>query len=237
MKTRVSVFICLLAILCFVNMGSIAQSAVQGHENAPIKDAKIISEETDAQGRTVRIVQYSRGNIKITETIFIKKEPALKGYKVPINPDTLVKTQLEIIVNKSSYRVGLYYRKKLIRSYRAVFGPNPSMNKVMEGDRNTPEGHFTISRKNPNSKYTKFLGISYPNDSSYHRFNTLKANGKIPANAKIGGDVGIHGVWTGGDDMIEMGIGWTDGCVAIRNKDIEELFSLVGVGTKVIIRK
>ena len=81
------------------------------------------------------------------------------------------------------------------------------------------------------------MGLSYPNDSAYARFNKLKAAGKIPATARIGGDVGIHGIWKGGDDMIEMGVGWTDGCVAIKNQDIEELFSMVGVGTKVIIRR
>lgn len=107
----------------------------------------------------------------------------------------------------------------------------------MEGDRNTPEGMFTITNKNPGSKYTKFMGLSYPNDSAYQRFNKLKATGKIPATARIGGDVGIHGIWKGGDDMIEMGVGWTDGCVALKNRDIEELFSLVGVGTKVTIRR
>ena len=91
--------------------------------------------------------------------------------------------------------------------------------------------------QNPNSKYDKFMLLSYPNDSSLARFNRLKENGYIPKIAKIGGDVGIHGVWKGGDDMIEMGVGWTYGCVAIKNKDIEELFSLVGVGTKVTIKR
>ncbi len=65
----------------------------------------------------------------------------------------------------------------------------------------------------------------------------LKEKGLIPAAATIGSDVGIHGIWKGGDDMIEMGVGWTDGCVAIKNKDIEELYTLVGVGTRVLIRK
>jgi murein L,D-transpeptidase YafK len=107
----------------------------------------------------------------------------------------------------------------------------------MEGDRNTPEGKFTITNKNPASQYNKFMLLSYPNDSSFNRFNKLKAAGKIPSTAQIGGSVGIHGIWKGGDDMIEMGVGWTDGCVALKNKDVEELFSLVGVGTQVLIRR
>lgn len=207
-------------------------------ESAPIKNLKVISEESDGKGHIVRTVQYSRGNIRVTETIFMTPPPKTHlGLNVPLNPDTLIKNLLEIVVNKSQYRVAVYYRNRLIRTYKAVFGPNPKLNKIMEGDRNTPEGRFTITNKNPASKYHKFMLLSYPNDSAYQRFNQLKAAGKIPPTAKIGGSVGIHGIWQGGDDMIEMGVGWTDGCVAIKNKDIEELFSLVGIGTKVVIRK
>jgi hypothetical protein len=79
--------------------------------------------------------------------------------------------------------------------------------------------------------------INYPNDSSVARFNTLKRKGQIPTAAKIGGAVGIHGIWKGGDDMIEMGVGWTDGCVALKNRDVEELYSIIGVGTRVYIRR
>lgn len=206
-------------------------------QTAPIKNLKVISEESDGKGRIVRTVQYSRGNIRVTETIYMTQGPKIGGLNAPIRPDTLRKNLLEIVVSKSQYRVALYYRNRLIRSYKAVFGPNPSLNKVMEGDRNTPEGRFTITNKNPASQYNKFMLISYPNDSAYFRFNKLKAAGKIPATARIGGSVGIHGIWKGGDDMIEMGVGWTDGCVALKNRDVEELFSLVGVGTQVRIHK
>lgn len=229
----------LASVFCLTLFGS-WHSQAQGlkvDESAPVKNLKVLSEESDGKGHITRVVQYSKGNIRVTETIFITKGPSLRELTTPIKADTLIKNLLEIVVSKSSYRVGLYYRKRLIRSYKAVFGPNPRLNKIMEGDRNTPEGMFTITNKNPGSKYTKFMGLSYPNDSAYQRFNKLKATGKIPATARIGGDVGIHGIWKGGDDMIEMGVGWTDGCVALKNKDIEELFSLVGVGTRVTIKR
>ena len=228
------------ALFCCLLMGNAQQSFAQGlkvDEAAPVKNLKLIKEEDDGNGHIVRTVQYSKGNVRVTETIFMAKSPSMVTLTRPIKPDTLNKSLLEIIVNKSQYCVALYYRNKPIRVYKAVFGPNPKLNKIMEGDRNTPEGKFTITHKNPGSKYTKFMGLSYPNDSAYARFNKLKAAGKIPATARIGGDVGIHGIWKGGDDMIEMGVGWTDGCVAIKNQDIEELFSMVGVGTKVIIRR
>ncbi len=228
------------ALFCCLLMGNAQQGFAQGlkvDEAAPVKNLKLIKEEDDGNGHIVRTVQYSKGNVRVTETIFMAKAPSMVALTRPIKSDTLNKSLLEIIVNKSQYCVALYYRNKPIRVYKAVFGPNPKLNKIMEGDRNTPEGKFTITHKNPGSKYTKFMGLSYPNDSAYARFNKLKAAGKIPATARIGGDVGIHGIWKGGDDMIEMGVGWTDGCVAIKNQDIEELFSMVGVGTKVIIRR
>jgi murein L,D-transpeptidase YafK len=227
----------LVALVLFAGAPAGAQNLATVDKDAPVKNLKLVKEEDDGKGHIMRVVQYSKGNVRVTETIFITKAPTMKELNMPIRPDTLIKNLLEIVVSKSSYRLGLYYRNRLIRSYKAVFGPNPGFNKIMEGDRNTPEGKFTITNKNGASKYNKFLLISYPNDSAYVRFQNLKQQGKIPASARIGGDIGIHGIWQGGDDMIEMGVGWTDGCVAIKNRDIEELFSLVGVGTKVTIRR
>ena len=163
--------------------------------------------------------------------------PGNVSIRVPINPDTMNKDSVLVMVNKSQYRLEVYYRRKIIRSYKAVFGPKPQENKCVAGDRCTPEGWFTIKTKNPSSKYNKFMLLNYPNDSSVARFNKLKETGKIPKTAQMGGDVGIHGIWKGGDDMIDMGVNWTDGCVAIKNKDVDDLYTLIGVGTRVYIRK
>jgi murein L,D-transpeptidase YafK len=202
------------------------------------RDVQIVKEYTDEHGRDVRVLRYYQGNMMVTEEIFMSGRKSFAQLSNrPINPDTLNKDSLTIIVDKSKYSVQLMYKRKTIRRYKAVFGPRPQMNKCMEGDRCTPEGWFTIKHKNPNSKYDKFMLIDYPNDVARERFSKLKEEGKIPASALIGGDIGIHGIWQGGDDMIEMGVGWTDGCVALKNKDIEELFSFVGVGTKVLIKK
>lgn len=229
-----------LLLLCFILFNLTHTLKAQGlkvDEKEPVKNLKLIREEYDDKGHIIRTIQYTRGNIKITETLIMSRPPSYGSLNKPIRPDTMKKNLLEIRISKSQYRVLVLYRKQAIRVYKAVFGPNPKFNKVMEGDRNTPEGHFTIVNKNPASKYTKFMGLSYPNEAAYKRFNALKKDGKIPADARIGGDIGIHGIWKGGDDMIEMGVGWTDGCIAIKNKDIEELYSLVGVGTKVYIGK
>lgn len=212
------------------------QPYVEPKEPPRPRNLKLIKEYHDGKGNIVRIVQYDQGAMRVTETVIMPEVPRANLH-VPIRPDTMNKSLVTLEVDKGHYRLNVYYRKREIRSYKAVFGPHPLNDKVMEGDRCTPEGCFTIKNKNPASRYDKFMLLSYPNDSAIARFNRMKAKGILPASARIGGDVGIHGIWPGGDDMIEMGVGWTDGCVALKNKDIEELYSMVGVGTKVYIRK
>lgn len=204
-------------------------------KNRP-KNLKLVHEEPDGKGNLVRIIQYNKGNMRVTETIIMPIKKKYNTY-VPVNPDTINKDSVYLVINKSDYTLQVRYRKKVLRSYKATFGPNPQENKCMEGDRCTPEGWFRISGYNPRSKYHRFLRINYPNDSTYIRFKYLKEKGIIPMHARIGGDIGIHGVWKGGDDLIELGVGWTDGCIALKNKDIEELCSLVGIGTRVYIGK
>ena len=199
------------------------------------KNLKILEEYKDAKGNTIRTIQYLQGSMRVSETVIIP--PGTPYVHVPIKVDTMKKDSVSLLVDKSHYRVCVYYGHRLIRTYKAVFGPRPLDNKCYEGDRCTPEGAFRISSKNPSSKYNKFLLLSYPDDSSIVRFNRLKEAGHIPANARMGGSIGIHGIWKNGDDMIEMGVGWTDGCVALKNKDIEELYTMVTVGTKVVIKR
>lgn len=200
------------------------------------KDVKVVSEVEDGRGNIVRKLQYKQGSMIVTETIIMPK-PLKVGGRRYINMDTIDKDSVVILVDKSHYSLMVFYKRRLIRNYRAVFGPHPEQNKQMEGDRNTPEGWFTITRLNPKSKYNKFMELSYPDKQHYERFNNLKQRGIIPRSARIGGNVGIHGIWPGGDDMIELGVGWTDGCVALRNTDMNDLYQIAGIGTRVFIKK
>jgi murein L,D-transpeptidase YafK len=176
--------------------------------------------------------------MRVTETIIKPRTLPVGGLStVRFNPDTLIRDSVLLLIDKTKYLVQVYYRKRMLRAYKATFGPQPQQNKCMEGDRCTPEGWFKITNLNPRSRYNKFMLLSYPNDSTRARFSKLKSQGILPSSARIGGDIGIHGIWPGGDDMIELGVGWTDGCVALKNKDIEDLYSIVGVGTRVYIRK
>jgi hypothetical protein len=141
-----------------------ADTTIKEPEIKQPKDLKVLKEYSDGRGNIIREVQYTQGAMRVTEMIIMPKPVAFR--KVAINPDTLIKDSLTIIVDKSKYAVQVFYRKRMIRSYKAVFGPNPKMDKCMEGDRCTPEGWFKIAAKNPASKYTKFMLLNYPNDSS-----------------------------------------------------------------------
>lgn len=231
---HISVRVVLLSLFTFLPAtGGFAQDAKPLERP---KDVKVVREYEDGKGNIIRELQYKQGSMIVTETVIIPK-PIKIGAGMPIRPDTLNKDSLIIYVDKSQYEVKLFYKRRLIRKYRAVFGPNPGLNKQMEGDRNTPEGWFTITRLNPSSKYNKFMELSYPDRQHYENFERLKQKGVIPKAARIGGNVGIHGIWKNGDDMIELGVGWTDGCVALKNCDIDELYSFAGIGTRVFIKK
>lgn len=224
----------LVSPLCLPAQSKTPQKADAPSEQHP-RNYKVLEEHKDKDGNIVRTIQYEQKGQKIRETEIVRIIPP--NLHLPINPDTLDKDSVVVVVTKSRFVVEVLYKRKLIRAYKAVFGPKPQENKVMAGDRCTPEGWFSIQLKNPNSKYDKFMLLNYPNDTVIERFNKLKGSGAIPQSAKIGGDVGIHGIWKGGDDMIEKGVCWTDGCVALRNKDVDELYSFVGVGTRVLIKK
>ena len=222
-----AVFVLLMAMDCF------AQDAKPVERP---KDIKVVREYEDDKGNIIRELQYKQGAMLVTETVILPK-PGKVYTGMPLRTDTLNKDSLVVYVDKSHYMLMVFYKRKLIRKYRAVFGPNPSQNKQMEGDRNTPEGWFTITRLNPNSKYNKFMELSYPDAKHMENFNRLKERGVIPKTARIGGSVGIHGIWKNGDDMIELGVGWTDGCVALKNVDMDELYTIIGLGTRVFIKK
>lgn len=117
------------------------------------------------------------------------------------------------------------------RTYPIALGGNPLGPKQCEGDMRTPEGTYTIETRNPGSKYHLSLKISYPNDYDMRR---AEAMGMPP-----GGDIFIHGVPN--DSGFLDGIlyrfkpEWTQGCIAVSNNDIEELWTLVADGTPIEI--
>ncbi|MFY7899526.1 MAG: L,D-transpeptidase family protein [Chitinophagaceae bacterium] len=143
-----------------------------------------------------------------------------------------------IIVDKSDYEMMVYDADDNWQvTYPCVFGNKDLGDKMMQGDRKTPEGTFHIIGKRPHAKWNKFLALDYPTAESIEKFNDRKAKGLIPADAKIGGEIGIHGTWPHEEFAVDLFQNWTQGCVSTKNEYVKTLFNAIPIGTKVIIRK
>lgn len=142
-----------------------------------------------------------------------------------------------ILIDKSDYELSVYDEKGWYATYPVVFGNNSLEDKKMEGDKNTPEGTFRLINKRIHEKWDRFMAIDYPNKESREKFNRRKERGEIPANARIGGSIGIHGTWPHEDFVIDRYKNWTLGCISMKREDVEEIYSFSPVGTKVIIQK
>lgn len=131
-----------------------------------------------------------------------------------------------IVINKMEGSLDLYQNGGLYKTFRVSIGRNGLQDKAYAGDKATPEGEYRIIRKLHNSQFHRALVINYPNPDDVKRFNDKKNQGLLAKTARIGGLIEIHG---GGKDVL------TDGCIGLDNRDIDELFSLVDVGSSVTI--
>lgn len=142
-----------------------------------------------------------------------------------------------IAVSKKRYLMGFMIKDSIVKTYPVVFGGNPIDDKRMQGDKCTPEGWFGIRAKYPHKKWNKFIWIDYPNAESWSKHNASKRSGQIPDSATIGGEIGIHGVPPGKDWWIDEKMNWTLGCIAMKNKHIDEVFPHLNENTQVYILK
>jgi murein L,D-transpeptidase YafK len=136
----------------------------------------------------------------------------------------------KIIIVKSQRTMTLMSGDKVLKTYRVALGTVPVGPKQIQGDHKTPEGSYVISGKNPGSRFHLSLRVSYPTPADRARARKL---GSSP-----GGDIMIHGL---GREFAFLGplqwrSDWTDGCVAVTNEEIDEIWRLVPVGTNVEIR-
>ena len=142
-----------------------------------------------------------------------------------------------VLIDKSNYELSLYDEKGWYATYPVVFGNNSLSDKKMQGDRNTPEGNFRIVGKRVHSKWYRFLALDYPTRESQTKFVQRKQRGEIPANAQIGGGIGIHGTWPHEDFVVDRYKNWTEGCISMKRDDVDEIYRFCPVGTRVVIRK
>jgi murein L,D-transpeptidase YafK len=134
-----------------------------------------------------------------------------------------------IVVNKSRREMLLLSGESVLRSYRIALGRDPLGQKTCEGDGKTPEGSYVIDRRNPKSAYHRSLHISYPTASQQELARSV---GIDP-----GGDIMIHGLRNGeahiGKAHLESD--WTQGCIAVTNEEMDEIWDLVGDGMPIQI--
>ena len=148
----------------------------------------------------------------------------------------------KLVVRKASRKLEVYDGKKLVKTYKMVLGYTPKGDKEAEGDGKTPEGTFYVFTKNAESKFHLSLGVSYPGiedakrgleqklvtQEEYDEIVAAISEKRMPLQkTKLGGEIYIHGGGIESD--------WTDGCVALTNEEITELFNAIPVGTEVRI--
>ena len=147
-----------------------------------------------------------------------------------------------IVIRKLDRKLEVFDGDKLVRTYKMVLGFRPKDDKQTEGDGRTPEGDFYVFTKNPESKFHLSLGLSYPglddaerglkqnliSQAEFDEIAAAIAEKRMPLQkTKLGGEIYIHGGGTASD--------WTDGCVALDNGQMTELFNAIPVGAKVTI--
>ncbi len=129
-----------------------------------------------------------------------------------------------VVVMKSARKMYLMHHDKVLAQHDVDLGFAPAGHKQFEGDGRTPEGRYTIDKRNPNSSYHLSVGISYPNERD---IEVARAVGKSP-----GGDIFIHGQ---DNPLRPRGNDWTAGCISVSNKEIEWIYAMVRDGTVVDI--
>ena len=135
-----------------------------------------------------------------------------------------------VMVKKSINRLYLIRGGKIFRTYHIVLGSHPKGPKQRQGDGRTPEGRYILDYKNAHSRFYKSIHISYPNKADRERGREAHVN--------PGGSIMIHGQKNGWEwaSFIVQHFNWTDGCIAVTNRDMDEIWEAVKVGTPIEIR-
>ena len=149
---------------------------------------------------------------------------ALLAAAVPMRPAEVEAD--EIVVRKAKREMTLLRAGRVLKTYRIALGRTPVGAKERQGDGKTPEGDYTISGRNPRSAFHLSLRVSYPSAADRER---ARRQGVDP-----GGDIMIHGL-PNAQPTAANSSDWTEGCIAVTNEEIEELWRLVPNGTRIRI--
>jgi murein L,D-transpeptidase YafK len=159
----------------------------------------------------------------VTASLFIPPE------RVTLPPPPPLTGQVDrIVVEKEARRMQLFQDGRVVRTYTVALGFAPTGDKLRQGDGRTPEGEFTINRRNDQSAFHLSIGIDYPQQEDLVR---ARAGGYSP-----GGDIFIHGQPNAIGDGFRLRGDWTNGCIAVTNREMREIWAVTPIGTKVEIR-
>ncbi len=135
-----------------------------------------------------------------------------------------------VVVIKSQRILLLMSRGKVLKSYQVALGGNPIGPKLQQGDHKTPEGTYILDHRNDKSRFYRSIHISYPDEKD--RASAAKL-GVSP-----GGDVFVHGLpngfgWLG---KSHLSMDWTDGCIAVTDEEMDEIWRAVPDGIPIEIK-
>jgi murein L,D-transpeptidase YafK len=152
------------------------------------------------------------------------------AWEAPATPVEAKQTVDRIVIVKSARTMTVESNGRALKTYKVALGSEPVGAKERQGDHKTPEGEYIVDAKNAQSQFYLALHISYPNAADRTRARKLGAS--------PGGDVEIHGLgkkygWIGACHRLSD---LTDGCVAVTNEEIEEIFKMVPVGTRLELK-
>ena len=136
-----------------------------------------------------------------------------------------------VLVDKSDEKLYLLKDGEVFAEYSVSFGGNPTGHKQQEGDQRTPEGSYTLDYKKEDSEFYRAIHVSYPNDEDK---KSAAERGVEP-----GGAIMIHGQRNGLGwlSLITQRFNWTDGCIAVTNSEMDEIWDSVPVNTPIVIRE
>lgn len=134
-----------------------------------------------------------------------------------------------VMVDKSERKMQIFNKGVLVRTFNVALGANSKGHKQQEGDEKTPEGEYTLDYKKEDSSFYRAMHISYPNNIDRQN---AKARGVSP-----GGFIMVHGQRNGFSWLspITQNFNWTNGCIALKNSEMDEFMTLVSEGTKITI--
>jgi murein L,D-transpeptidase YafK len=135
-----------------------------------------------------------------------------------------------VLVLKKDRTLQLLSHGKVLKSYKVALGRDPVGPKTRQGDHKTPEGVYILDSRNAHSQFYKSIHISYPNPQDR---TAARTRGISP-----GGDIFVHGLpngygWIGASHRLKD---WTDGCIAVTNEEIDEIWNAVPNGAPIEIR-